>query len=958
MNIPLIVKTDYSLLNSLIKIDDLIKHCQSKNVNIISICDTNLFGSSEFYIKCTTNNIKPLIGLEIKLLNTKIYLFAKNYFGYQKLILLNEIKEKREVNFNDLINSSLLCIIKYSDNRLYNELDRIFSDDLYVGYNNTNDAKNSLILSKNSLFINEVLSLSKGDIPYLKYLYKINDVDININCYKNAYYDYNISNSNEILNDFISKINLIIPLDNKYLPIYDKNLSVPFKHLTNLCVKGLIKRLDNNVSTLYKSRLLYELDVVKKMGFVDYFLIVYDYVLFAKKNNIMVGPGRGSAAGSLIAYSLGITNVDPLKYNLIFERFLNEDRVSMPDIDIDFEDDKRDIVKEYVKEKYGKEYVGNIITFATLSTKQVLLDLIDVLKINTVNTKTFLKLIDSKKTLSNNLNTKEITTILSIDDKLKNVYKIAMHLEGLKKFTSIHAAGLVISPYKLNTVIPVIDNRGSLTIGCTMNYLERMGLLKMDFLGLNNLSIIHNCLDIIPDDIDINNIPLDDPHTFNIFSTGDTLGIFQFESDGIKNFISSLKPTKLSDLYVALAMYRPGPMNNIDKFIKRKNGLEPITYIHDDLKPILSDTYGIIVYQEQIMSILNVIGGYSFKEADSVRKSISKKNEEYLKNEKSRFIERSVARGYDEDIASNIFNLILKFASFGFNKSHSVAYSLICYLLAYLKAHYFQYFIINFLNRSIGSAKATKEYIAYAMKRKLELVKCNISISTDFYYINDNKIIVPLSIIKGMNSKNISIIINARYEKKFTSIFDFVCRCKNAINENTFKNMILAGCFDEFYNRKTLIHNIDTIMNYSFLKINDSVDVPIPLIEEENEYDLSELLECEAYSCGLFLSNHPTIPYYNNSYTKLCDITNYFDKYITAVVLIDKVKEITTSNNKKMYFIDASDDTGNMDFILFDNRNNLLYKIIKGKILIIKGKVTRRNSKYDIIISDVKNIEE
>ncbi len=516
-------------------------------------------------------------------------------------------------------------------------------------------------------------------------------------------------------------INIEFPKNKRYIPHYDETIKDSKEYLINLANKGLARRLNNNVTKEYQDRLNYELKVITDMGFVDYFLIVFDYVRFAIKNNIFVGAGRGSAVGSLVAYSLGITSLDPIKYNLIFERFLNPERVTMPDIDIDFDADRRDEVIEYVRNKYGEKRVAHIITYGTFASREAIRA---VAKINNVDEDILgylLPYIDKnpKNKLASNINN-DVKRLFNTYPILEKTYNEALYLEGIKKHIGIHAAGVVISSCDLNEVVPLIYNGDEFLTGYTMNELEDLGLLKMDFLSIKNLTIISNILKDLEKEkgvkLDINKIPLDDKKVYDLFSSADTVGVFQFESAGMKSFLRKLAPKEFKDLIMAIAIYRPGPMGEIDNYIKRHSGKVKIDYIDDSLKDILEDTYGIMIYQEQVMQILSKMGGFTFGEADIIRRAISKKKLQLIEEAKDKFINNSLKNGYSEAKAREVYDLIVKFADYGFNKSHSVAYSFIAYQMAYLKVHYPEYYYINLLNNNIGGESKTKEYIDEAMK--------------------------------------------------------------------------------------------------------------------------------------------------------------------------------------------------------------------------------------------------
>ena len=718
MYIPLGIKTDYSLLKSLIKIDPLINYLKDHNINTCGILDENLFSSMCFYDTCQKNDLKPIIGLIINLENAKIYLYAKNYNGYQNLLKLNTLNQQNKYLATiDLkkLKDDIICVIPYEYNKFYDELSIIYQA-TFISYKNEFEKNNALIVSKNIVFLNETCAIYQDELKYLNILKDISgDDNFNLTEYQDSYLEKMVNDDDvKTTINFSELINLEIPKNIRHIPHYDDSIKDSYSYLFALCKKGLAKRLNNNIKEQYVKRLMHELKVIKDMNFVDYFLIVYDYVKYAKQNDILVGPGRGSAAGSLVSYCLGITNVDPLEYNLLFERFLNPERVTLPDIDIDFEYTKRDKVIEYVKNKYGFDKVSNIMTFGTLASKQVIRDVAKCLKVDNKNVDKLCNLLDPKLSLSDNFQKETVKNIVSSNKELQKVYNISYKLEGLKRHISTHAAGVVISSVPLDEVIPIFINNTEVLTGTTMEYLEELGLIKMDFLALRNLTIIKNVLELIKNDgenVNLNFIPLDDKKTYERFLNVDTEGIFQFESSGMKNFISKLKPNCFMDLVAALALFRPGPMQNIDSFIKRKQGKEKIDYIDPSLEEILKETYGIMIYQEQIMQVLVKIGNYSFAKADNIRRAMSKKKIAVMEKEREVFISSAVKNNYSEQKANEIYDLIIKFANYGFNKAHSVSYAFIGYQMAYLKAHYPIYFIANLLNMSIGSDIKTKEYI-------------------------------------------------------------------------------------------------------------------------------------------------------------------------------------------------------------------------------------------------------
>ena len=646
----------------------------------------------------------------------------------------------------------------------------------------------------------------------------------------------------------------------------------------------------------------------------------------------------------MVSFCLGITTIDPIKYDLFFERFLNPERISMPDIDIDFEYTKRDEVINYCIKKYGIKKVAPIITFGTLGSKQVIRDVGKILNIDIKVIDKITKSLDSKLNLINNYpNVKHYLTT----DKLKMLYKIALKLEGLKRHTSVHAAGVVMSKYELDEIIPLSYHDNLYTTGYSMEFLENLGLLKMDFLALKNLTLINNILEEI--NIKFNDIPMDDKDTYKLFNDVDTIGIFQFESQGMMNLLKKFKINSFDDIVAVIALFRPGPMSNIDSYIKRKNNLEKIDYIDDSLIPILKYTYGIIVYQEQIMQIANVMANYSYAEADILRKAMSKKQETVLLKEKDKFINQSILNGYDKNVAIKVYDLILKFTSFGFNKAHSVSYAMISYKMAYLKVHYRNIFMRNLLSMAIGSEIKTKEYINMC---KIKILKPDINISDNDYIIKDNYIVYPLNNIKNIGNTTASIIISERNKGQFKDIFDFISRCN--LNKNVLDSLNKAGCFEKFINQKTFDYNIDALLNYSELGslLEDSLK---PELINVKEYDKKQLLQREYEVFGTYLSEHPvTIVKKKYNAINLDDIKNYYNKNITAVICIENVKKIKTKSDKDMYFITGSDETNILEFIMFSSIN---CDIIIGSVYILNGRVEKRYDKYQVIINKIKKVD-
>ena len=967
---PLQVKSSYSLLQSLNEISKLVTYASSLGYKSLAITDTNnMFGVMEFYNACKANNIKPIIGLELTIEDKKILLYAMNNHGYKNLIKLSSLISERPITKEDLITykEDVLLIIpyKYYDESIY----QIYQNH-YIGYTTKEEA---IQIKEDKVFINDVSYLYKEDYKYLDYAYMIKELKVLGEYILNTHQGKHLPkeqdletltttqdiNTTKLISDLC---NVELTFTKGLLPIYDENIDA-FEHLKYLCHKGLKRRLKDDVPDSYLKRLEKELSIIKQMDFCNYFLIVWDYVKYAKQNNILVGPGRGSAAGSLVSYTLGIIDIDPIKYDLLFERFLNPERITMPDIDIDFDSEKRQDIINYVIEKYGIKKVAGIITFDTLSAKQVIRDIARILEISPSDTDYITKQLLPGKTLSETLKTNiKINRLIDENYKYKQLFDIALHLEGLPRNIGIHASGIVMSKKNIDETIPLYkNNRGLYTTAYSMNYLEPLGLLKMDFLGISNLTLIQEVLTKIKEKEKINitfsNIPLDDKKTLEIFKKAKTDGIFQFESTGMRRFLEKLNVSSFDDIIAALALYRPGAMEFIDNYIRRKNGLEKIEYLDPSLEPILKPTYGIIIYQEQIMQIARTLADYSLGEADILRRAISKKKESILLQEKPKFIEKSIAKGYTKETAENIYNLILKFANYGFNKSHSVGYATVAYKMAFLKTYFFKYFETAILNNVIGNDTKTKIYLAEIKQNNIKILPPDINESTNKYEVVEEGIRCPLSIITNVGSLIAKDIIEKRKESPYKDLTDFVIRTYSVgINKKVLINLIKAGCFNSFgTNENTLLNNLDNIINYAELtKDAGMIELSRPNLIPYEDYTKEELIDNQLTVFGFYLSNHPVNIYKNASDLDTRCIENYFDKTINLVLVIDQIKEVVTKNNDIMAFITASDEYGQVSLTMFPKTYQNYKNINKKDIIKIFGRVEKRFDQYQIVINSLK----
>lgn len=750
------------------------------------------------------------------------------------------------------------------------------------------------------------------------------------------------------------KINLKLDFSKHYFPNFPipsdspaKNLDEYFEHLAK---EGLYKKI-KKVTKEIEDRFNYEVETIKQMGFSGYFLVVQDFINAAKKNNIPVGPGRGSAAGSLVAYALGITNINPLDYNLLFERFLNPSRKSMPDIDVDFADDKRGEVIEYVKNKYGNNCVSQIVTFNTLSSKAVIRDVARVLKIPIPTVNKITKYIPSKfgKVYSIDQALAEVPELKwvkeSDDEQIQNLIKYAKVLEGMNRNASKHAAGVVITPDDVSNYVPLATatSQEEIVTQFNMKDIESVGLLKMDFLGLRTLTIIRDALEMIKRnhkiEIDIDNIPLDDEKTYQLFWKGQTTGVFQFESAPMREYLKRLKPTSLNDLAAMNALYRPGPMEFIDDFIDRKFGRKEVKYDHPVLEPILKETYGVIVYQEQVIQIANRVAGMSLAEADILRRAMGKKDLQAMEEQKVKFIEGAIKNKIDKKIAEQIFDNIFKFANYGFNKSHAVAYSLVAYQTAYLKAHYPAEFLAANLKNEFGDTDKVTKFLEDCRKLKIPVLPPDVNRPSVFFDVVDEKIVFGMAAIKNVGIPAVKEIINAKEKlgRNFKSIFDFCINVDTRIvNKRALEGLILAGAFDTLHkNRAQLFNNVEMILEFahkyqnSKLLTTDSlfggieeIQISEPKLPDEKPWTDKEQLSLERKVVGFYITDHPLRKYeteFNSFATIHLGETENLETTdsVRACGVITELKTKIDKSGNNMAFFKLDDFTGSCECIMF-----------------------------------------
>ena len=774
-------------------------------------------------------------------------------------------------------------------------------------------------------------------------------------------------------------VDLEIPMEDYHLPWYsipgDKKSKDIDEYLKTLCSTGLKNKYEN-INSEINNRLDYELSVIKKMGFASYFLITADFVEYAKKNKIPVGPGRGSAPGSIVSYALGITNIDPLKHNLIFERFLNPDRISMPDIDIDFCVERRGQVIDYLKSIYGEDSVTQIITFGKMNARAVIRDVGRVMSYSYSEVDKIAKMIPEGPKVTLDQALKQNSDLRSVSQtNYKELIDNAKVLEGMTRHASIHAAGVVVAPGDLTDFVPLYrSSQGDVTTQYDMKELESIGLLKMDFLGLRNLTVIDKTIDLIKKrfdkEIDIDEIDMDDPKVYELFAKGLTVGIFQFESAGMREFLKKLKPKGIDGLIAMNALYRPGPMQNIDRYIKRAHGKEKVEYVHPLLEEALKETYGIIVYQEQVMQIANIIAGFTLSEADEMRRAIGKKIRSLMDQMADKFVKGAVKNGLSKGKAKQIFELIDKFAQYGFNKSHSVAYSYIAYQTGWLKTHYTAEFMSANLTSEMNNTNKVVVLINECRKLDIKVHAPDINNSgINFEPLNDKEISFGLNAVKNVGVKALEQCIEVRNKHgKFQSIFDFISKVdQRLVNKKVLESLILAGAFDSLNeNRAQLFEAVDLAINYGnqvdkqtnknqinlFGDQEELVKVPdLPIIED---WDNQEKLSKEKEVLGIYVSGNPLIKYADI----IEELSNYdfSEKQILKENSIVKIGGAVTNfklhfdkKNQQMAFFNLDCLGGQAEAIIFHDAFDKYKEIIKdNNIVFLVGHTSTQNDFADL----------
>jgi len=1019
--VPLNVRSAYSLLQSPMLPQNLVSKAKERGYQAVGIADESvLYAMDEFNRFALKNEIKPVLGLTIHLkgllnhaMDFPIALYVENQQGYHHLLKISSLIKTAQsadlIEFADLkellgglylvippVSELSLIMMSNAENgaQFLQELHQyISSDHTLLGVDlQMNDAtlQNLKQLGAQTgtklIAFDEVSYLDPEDQFAQRVLQKIAQGETIVNLglsmrepglsylqqndlWANAYNAKGLSDAAQNTDWLARHSQFEVVKTAIALPPFTNSQGLSAKdYLQQLAEKGLKIRLHDGAQDFenYQSRLDEELKIIDELGFNEYFLIVWDVIDFAHRNAIRTGPGRGSAAGSLVAFTLQITDVDPIQYDLLFERFLNPERAQMPDIDIDIPDNKREIVLDYLHTKYGHEQVAQIITFSTLAMKQSIRDVARVFGLKPSEMDTLAKAIPSDaKNLADAFETsqrfKNALIDLPIDGKI--LLQTAQKLEGLPRNHSLHAAGVVLSAESLVQTIPVqLGDDGRLVTQLTKNPVEELGLLKMDFLALSNLNILDIALNEVAKETEgfnINQIDLDDQSTLQLFRDGQTNGVFQFESAGMKNMLRRLQPDRFEDLIAANALFRPGPMQNIPTFIARKHGQEEQTILDPSVADILAPTYGIIVYQEQVMRVAQRFANFSLGDADLLRRAMSKKDATKIAAIKIEFIAGALANGHAQELAERVYGYIETFAEYGFNRSHSVAYSKLAFQLAFLKVHYPLAFFKAVLNAEISNQDKVRSYVSEAKAAQVLFKGPNINASWAGYSVTKNAIQMGLASIRGLRKDFRENIITARQsDGAFQDLGDFISRIDNKFrNVDTLQPLAYVGAFDHFNNnRRAIIESLQGFIDAIGLA-GESMSLfksLTPKIRVVDDFSQVERLEFERQYLGIYLSGHPLETVLEaidqTSYTNVANLL-VGQKRVKTILYIDNVKVIRTKKGDQMAFVDALDLTGKISLTIFPQLYMQVKDLLKNEgIIAVYGNVEQQRDREDLQI--------
>lgn len=1076
------VHTEYSLLDGFSRLDKLIPRVKELGMTSCAITDHgSMFGIIDFYKKCKKNGIKPIIGCEVYVASrtmtdkdpnldkysSHLILLAENMEGYKNLIKIVSdsyvdgfyYKPRTDKEQLKKYSKGIICLsaclngevakallarnyelakntaVEYRDifgeNNFFLEIqDHKLAEDKEVNAGILKISKETsipVVATNDAHYVNREDSKTQ-DVLMCISMQRILDDPSRMKFPNDEFYIKSRAEMEELFKfvpqaidntlKIAERCNVEFDFNNYHIPTFD----VPEGHtaesyLRELCNEGLKDRYENPSQEIL-DRLEFEISVIANMGYIEYFLIVWDFIRYAKNNKIMVGPGRGSAAGSIVAYTLYITDIDPIKYNLLFERFLNPERVTMPDIDIDFCYERREEVIEYVKRKYGADHVAQIITFGTMGAKLAIRDVGRVLDVSYNKVDSIAKEIPFAlgMTIDKAFDVNPgLAQMYEDDEETKEIIDISKDVEGMVRHASTHAAGVVISKNPVHDYVPLYRNQDSITTQFTMTTLEELGLLKMDFLGLRTLTVIRDALDLIEinrekkgytEHIDFSKMEYDDPKVYEMLASGNTLGVFQLESAGMRNFMKQLKPNSFEDIVAGISLFRPGPMDSIPTYVKCKSHPEEVSYLHEKLKPILEVTYGCLVYQEQVMQVVRELGGYSFGRSDLVRRAMSKKKMDVMEEERQYFIHGKyddegnieiagcIRNGVPEDIANQIFDEMIDFAKYAFNKSHAAAYGVLAYETAYLKTYYPVEFMAALMTSVMGVTDKVVEYIRECNRLGIKVLPPDINKSFAKFSVDGNHIRFGLAAVKNVGSSVIDDIVREREENgDFTEFIDMIKRLDGkATNKRVIESLIKCGAFDLLgYNRSTLMFGFEDVLESVSKDKKKNLDGQISLfdftseIEEEvvmessklkpvEEFKSRVMLDMEKEVMGIYVSGHPlseyeeTIEYrtsidnskikeYKEEPEKLHSLNE--QEHIIGGMVVAK-RMMTTKNNELMAFITLEDMFGTLDVVVFPNTYKEFQALLKNdSIIFVKGRISIRGDEdVSIIASEIKDIND
>ncbi|MBR1528241.1 MAG: DNA polymerase III subunit alpha [Oscillospiraceae bacterium] len=1000
------VHSEYSLLESACRIKDLIRQVKLSGQNAVALTDHgNLFGAVLFYQEAVKAGIKPIIGCETDTAeHDRLVLLCENQQGYQNLIKLLSENHPPDLKLLQKYHTGLICL--FCPDSLA-ELDFSAAAAKIQQYKNLLKSDHFFIeIRKSDDFLIRLsrqtgISLAAANpVYYLKPEHaRIQQL---LTCIKNNQDfkeiqnpEYDLKSSQEMLYLFS---NLPEAVDNT-LRIADRcQLEFVFHqqklphfvqdgvtdhqaYFESLCMQGMHRHYGENPPPEVRNRLQYEMQMIRQMGFTDYFLIVQDFVRYARNQEIPVGAGRGSAAGSLCSYCLDITEIDPVAENLLFERFLNPGRQSMPDIDIDFCIEGRSKVRDYVVRRYGQEHVAEIVAFDTLKAKAAVRDTGRILKLPSALLDKIAGQIESTLTIRQALEqVPELKQEYITNQQIRQLLDMASEIEGFPRHTTIHAAGVVITDRPVTEYVPVFHDGKMLVSQYTAPVLEELGLLKMDFLGLRNLTVIRDAEKSVRASVpgfSVRTIALNDQKTYDLISSGSTSGVFQLESAGMRKFLTSLKPRNMADIMAALAIYRPGPVESIPEYLKNRQNPEKISYLHPVLKEILEPTYGCILYQEQVMQICRNMAGYSLAEADNVRRAMSKKKSDIMQQERQKFIQGSVRNRIPEAIANQVFDQMERFAAYAFNQSHAAAYARISYQTAYLKANYFGEYMAALMSSVISENGRLAPYLEECRNAGLVICPPDVNVSEWNFMFKNQKLYSGLLAIRGIGRGFIDKLTTERRKNgRFSSFSDF---CRRASGLGLFKkmleNMIQAGALDSLdYNRKQMLTYYDQMFDSVNTQNQHVISGQMSLFgatETEQElslpdmqdFSVSEKLQMEKKACGMYLSGYPLDVWTWCRQILHCEeirnIQNHPDgSQIKLLCLVNSCKKYQTKQNSDMCFLRLEDRSGMTEAVVFPNLYASVRELLhEGSILYLTGKISRKNQNLNLICESIQEQE-